>query len=558
VIGGRPGGDTRTLGAVTGVGLVLAVLSDLFLLPDSPAAWAYAVPVLFAAVRLRPRAVAAFGSVAFVAYVVAGTLSARPWSLTLAFGAGLLILLVLAVVLASLRHVAAVRAATAEGAVRQAEEAHAQLRMGAERTRALADASLAFASSRMDLDALLDTVVRTATRRSDEGCVLFLRDDQSEDGALRLAAVYHSDEARRTFMREALSTRRLYEGEGISGQVIASGEAILIPDVSPAEVAESLSPGHREIPERLMIRGALGVPLRDGERVIGALTLWRDASGDRLDEQDRVFLQDLAVRASLAVTNTRLHEAAREAVRVRDTFIAVAAHELRTPMTALRGYAQMLARGLRREHGVGETTPRHLKEAEMVLHQADRLARLINDLLDVSRIDSGKLELHPEPVDLAALARDLVSQVQGTQDLHTNSGPGCRLSVDAPAALVVAVDRSRIEQVLLNLLINAVKFSPDGGEIEVAVTSATRTGERQPQEVVRLSVRDHGVGIPPERREQVFQRFYQAHDGAGGGMGLGLYVSRQIVERHGGRIWAEALDDGGTRFVCELPMRPPE
>jgi signal transduction histidine kinase len=270
-----------------------------------------------------------------------------------------------------------------------------------------------------------------------------------------------------------------------------------------------------------------------------------NAGVTEIDEQTE-FLTATAAHLGVAVQNAELfaqlhaaRAAAEAAVREREEFLSVAAHELKTPITSLRGAAQLALRRLARGAAVD---PQQMgRTLELVDRQANRLTHLVNHLLDVARIEAGKLILAPEPTDLGQLVADIVPLVPADAAYHP-------IEVRSPGTPIVAVvDSLRLEQVLLNLLTNAVKYSPEGGEIAVELT-------RPDPGTVRLAVRDHGLGVPPERREHLFERFYQAHgEGHLSGLGLGLYVSRQIVDLHGGTIAAEFPADGGTRIVVTLP-----
>ena len=174
----------------------------------------------------------------------------------------------------------------------------------------------------------------------------------------------------------------------------------------------------------------------------------------------------------------------------------------------------------------------------MIEVQIARQARLVSHLLESVRLGKGELELELEEVDVAALVRSAVELFEMMSDKH-------QLTLRGPQSLMAHVDALRFEQVVMNLLDNAVKYSPKGGAVEVTLA-------RTPSTFV-LSVRDHGVGVAPEHLPQIFDRFYQAHRNRSG-LGLGLYISRQIVERHGGTIYAEAPPDGGTRFVLSVPL----
>jgi signal transduction histidine kinase len=227
---------------------------------------------------------------------------------------------------------------------------------------------------------------------------------------------------------------------------------------------------------------------------------------------------------------------------LRDEFLSVAAHELKTPITSLRGFSELLLKQFEQPEGPDrERTQRALRTID---RQSVTLARLVGQLLDVARIGAGRLALECESTDVAVLVRGAVAAAQARTQIHT-------LELDAPASLVARIDPLRIEQVLANLLDNAIKYSPGGGPINVSVSMLDLF-------TARVAVRDHGLGIPPESRGQIFEHSYQAHrQSHHSGLGLGLYISRQIVELHGGRITAQFPEDGGTRLIIDLPLNSP-
>jgi excisionase family DNA binding protein len=236
-------------------------------------------------------------------------------------------------------------------------------------------------------------------------------------------------------------------------------------------------------------------------------------------------------------------EEAQAALRVRDEFLAVAAHELRNPLTGLSLHAQLAQRRFGR---AGQLQPAQVEHALTgIADQAARLSTLVDRLLDVSRLEAGQLALELQPTDLAEVVRKIIASMRVVRERHS-------ITLDAPASLPSQVDPVRLEQVLVNLLDNAIKFSPEGTTIEV-VLADPRPGRAE------VSVRDHGRGIPPEARERIFERFSQVHqEDALQGLGLGLWVSRQVVELHGGQIEVESPADGGTRVVVTLPIRVEE
>jgi PAS domain S-box-containing protein len=306
-----------------------------------------------------------------------------------------------------------------------------------------------------------------------------------------------------------------------------------------------------ELLRQLGVHTFVCVPMIVGARTIGALSLaHREAVPDVHDLLPWVrslteFVASLIARKRAEEERLQLvqEQSARAqaevAVRARDEFLQIAAHELKTPVTALRAQTQVLARRLERS----QADPQQVRDGIAVItQQTERLSRLIIQLLDISRIDDGKLIIDPRPCDLAACVRSVASATQVVTDRHT-------LVVRTPAHAMAVVDELRIEQVLANLLNNAIRYSPDGGQIEVDMSD-------MPGDQVYIAVRDHGIGIPAEHRARIFDRFYQAHAGRLGGMGLGLFISAEIVRQHGGELTMDAPSDGGARFVMILPRGP--
>ena len=247
----------------------------------------------------------------------------------------------------------------------------------------------------------------------------------------------------------------------------------------------------------------------------------------RLEEERAQLIREQAARAE-----------AEAAVRLRDEFLSVAAHELKTPVTGLRLATQLL---IHRFDKAGALEPQQLlRMLRTIDQQSDKLSYLISQLLDVSRIEAGKLVLDRQVTDIVPLIENVV-QAARARTSHPS------LVVRSPAHLPALVDPVRLEQVLTNLVDNAMKYSPKETPIEIDLRVLD-------PDTLQLTVTDRGTGIPPEFRDRIFERFFQAHAGEhASGMGLGLYISRQIVELHGGRLEAEFPPEEGTRFVVSLP-----
>lgn len=236
--------------------------------------------------------------------------------------------------------------------------------------------------------------------------------------------------------------------------------------------------------------------------------------------------------------------ALKEAERLKDEFLSMAAHELRNPLAVLKGFAQMLITQTTR--GKGSALADWQMEALTEIDQATlRLNNLTEDLLDVTRLQAGQLTLQHEATDLVALARRLVRRFQTTTKQHVLS-----LHTILPH-LVVQVDPGRMEQVLDNLISNAIKYSPQGGPIQVSIHQEVEAN------MVLLSVRDHGIGIPVHQQSRIFGRFVRADNAQAsgiGGTGLGLYLCRELVERHGGHLWFGSVEGEGSTFFITLPV----
>jgi PAS domain S-box-containing protein len=250
------------------------------------------------------------------------------------------------------------------------------------------------------------------------------------------------------------------------------------------------------------------------------------------------FLHDPAI-ASIVVNLHDISErkqAEQEWEKLFQEFISVAGHELKTPVTSLKGFTQLLYRRFKKR---GEDEA--LRFLSRMDSQLDRLTGLINDLLDISRIQAGKLEYHDAPFDLDVLVRETVEHVQASSQLH-------RLLLENPAKARVYGDRERIGQVLANLLTNAIKYSPATDRVIVRVETSGNEA--------LVSVQDFGIGIGEDDQQKIFDRFYQVNnkDILPSGLGIGLYLARRVIERHRGRIWVRSQEGEGSTFRFTLPL----
>ena len=248
----------------------------------------------------------------------------------------------------------------------------------------------------------------------------------------------------------------------------------------------------------------------------------------RINEERRLLLaREQAARAE-----------AEQAVRQRDEFLSVAAHELKTPVTSLRGFAQTILRQMNRTNSIDPERVKHALEA--IDQQSNKLSLLVSQLLDISRIEAGQLRLDKQPTDITELVRTIVDMMRPGMTLHT-------FRLNAPDPISTLADPLRLEQVVTNLIDNAIKYSPDGGPVQIDIWL-------DEEDLACISVMDCGIGVPVEHRDHIFDRFYRAHATSHfGGMGLGLHISKQIVQLHDGILEAEFPPEGGSRFIIRLP-----
>jgi PAS domain S-box-containing protein len=408
------------------------------------------------------------------------------------------------------------------------------------RTRFLAEAS-ALLSSSLDYERTLYAVAHVAVPTLADWCSVHLLDAQ---GQVRQVAAAHQDPAR---TEQALDYHRRYPVDlrapsGI-GKVLRTGEPELVKHIPDSLVHATIEdPERRAVVLALGIRSYVSVALRSRGRVIGAMTLVYADADRRYTEADLRVAEELALRASSAIDNATLYREAREAVEARDIFLGVASHELNTPLTSLKLHVQGLQRALQALPPGAVPVQGLDAKFQSAQRQLARLASLVRELLDVSRITAGKLKLEPEALDLAALVREVASRA--SEDA-ARAGSELRLSV--PDAVPGTWDRLRLDQVLQNLLSNALKYG-HGQPVDVTLEAG--------EDAVTLRVKDRGLGIAPEDQPRLFQRFQRvASERHYSGFGLGLWIVKQVLDAMGGTIHVESAPGQGATFTAVLPRQ---
>ena len=413
-----------------------------------------------------------------------------------------------------------------------------ELTRSVDQLTALGDVGSAVSSS-LDLDTVLTTIVGRAVQLSGtDGGTIFEYDEGTEEFSAR--ATLNADADQSAIVRAT----RLRRGEGAVGQLAVTREPIQISDIAAAGAYESrlrgalLAAGTRAV---------LAIPLLHEQRLVGGLVVTRNMPGEFTVETVDL-LRTFATQSALAIQNARLfHEIqvkSRElevASQHKSEFLASMSHELRTPLNAIIGFSDVLLQGM-----FGETNEKQTEYLRDILASGQHLLSLINDILDLSKIEAGRMELDLAAFDLPAAIDDALLLMR---ERAGRRGIALERHVDERVGEIHA-DQRKVKQVLLNLLSNAVKFTPEGGRIDVRAALANGTAE--------ISVIDTGIGIAPEDHDAVFEEFRQvgAAEKKAEGTGLGLALCRRFVELHGGRIWVKSQPGAGSTFTFSLPLRP--
>jgi PAS domain S-box-containing protein len=392
-------------------------------------------------------------------------------------------------------------------------------------------------ASSLDYEKTLRNLARLCVPALGDWSAIHLR---TEDTNYERVVVEHSDPAQVRFVEQLDRSMRPKPEDDPIVKVMQSGRSHLVehlPDELLATIAKT--PEQMEAIRKMGFHSWIIAPMTTGGHTLGTLTVVHGESGRRYTQEDVPFIEDLARRAATAIENARLFEAADAANRAKDEFLATLSHELRTPLTSIAGWAHML------QLGVADEQTRRLA-VDTIVRSARTQAELIDDLLDLSRVVAGTLQLGVTTVDLGSIVGDVLVAAKPAADAK---GLAMQLDLDAPTVLVRGDDR-RLRQVVWNLVSNAVKFTEAGGEIRVALSMHGRNA--------RLEVIDTGRGIDASFLPHVWDRFRQADSSTSrqhGGLGLGLAVVRHLVELHGGTVSVESAGAGkGARFAIEIPL----
>jgi PAS domain S-box-containing protein len=398
----------------------------------------------------------------------------------------------------------------------------------------------ALLGSSLEYGTTVGAVVRSAVPTLADGCSVHIINE--ETGTLEMLAAYHRDPVR---VAAAWELEKRYPPNPDSPRgasaVIRSGEPELISEVDDTALRVfARDPEHLAILRCFGLRSFLCVPMVARSRTLGAMIFAMVESGRRYQREDIPLASEIARRAAIAIDHARMFELSRQAVAVREDFLSIASHELKTPLTALQISVQRLMRSAGTDSSLGSASASMLATVD---RSTRRLAQLVEDLLDISKLMSQKTTIEYEDVDLFGVVPEVVSDAR-----EMLSKAGCSVTVTGDGDGIGHWNRERLRLVMNNLLSNAAKYGP-GKPIEVTVAPAKTS--------VQITVADHGIGIAKDMQGRIFERFERAvSEREYGGFGLGLWIVKQIVEGFGGKVDVTSEPGQGSIFTIILPRDP--
>lgn len=393
----------------------------------------------------------------------------------------------------------------------------------------LAEASKAFTAATLDLGPLLQTIARIIAERIGDGCCV--RVSLADNGIIDARASHHRDPVRADVIRTLMASAPTHMSDGLQGLLRTTTEPLFMPQIAPDEARGLIDPHYLSYLDCFRPHSVIAVRLTIRGRMVGSLCVFRDLRAKPHTRADLALIEDLAERATLAIENARLFREAQHAVRAREELLAVVSHDLKNPLGAIRLGAELMSVAGRRSEVL-----------DMIYLSATRMETLIADLLDTASVQAGRFAVETKPEHAELLVVDAL-------DAHDTAAKAKGIVLGSAVDIgdiQLAVDRGRMQQVFSNLIGNALKFSRSGDTIRIeAIVDEL---------AVRFAVADTGPGIPDDDLEHIFEPYWSGTPHAKQGTGLGLYISKSIVEAHGGRLWVESILGAGTTFYFTVPI----
>jgi PAS domain S-box-containing protein len=390
--------------------------------------------------------------------------------------------------------------------------------------------------STLDYDKITENVAISSIPFLADGCIL----DLIEGDEIKRIVTKHKDPHVENLMRKLLKYPPTTSSNQPTAKVIKEGKPlfILLADQNLVN-AHTINEEHASLVESIGIRSYIAVPLKIRGRTIGAINFMITTDRPLFDERDLSTAMDLGHHAALVIEKAKLYRDAQSAIKLRDDFISIASHELKTPLTALILQIEVLMTIM--ESVSTEESETVMRVLNSTNRQLDRLTRLVEDMLDISRIASGKMKISRKKVDIVEVTREVLDRFKEQLALQQTT-----LQFSSPQFITINCDPYRIEQVITNLMTNAIRYG-EKSPIQVSI--------HQEKDIILIKVADQGRGISKGDHERIFNRFERAVDADDIiGLGLGLYINKQIVEEHGGKIYVESELNHGATFILELPM----
>lgn len=393
----------------------------------------------------------------------------------------------------------------------------------------------------LDPHRTLSEVVSTIVPSFADICEIYIRRNTEKTDLVEIKAV--TKEKERLFKELGEKYPPIHSSKRLTARVLKSGKATFYPHVPDTYPKENSSDVEQEkIYKKINMLSNIVVPIKIRNKTAGTIGFGSFSKGRLYTKRDFLFAQEIADRVAIAIDNATLYQEARNAVQARDEFLSIASHELKTPLTSMLLQLQTVLRSIKSQSLADFSIERTMVSLESTISQSKRLSKLVNDLLNISLITTGRLELEREKTDLNRTVKEVVARFE---DLATREGS--KISLNLTPRVIGNWDRIRLEQVVTNLVTNAIKYG-NGKPIKIEL-------EKNKKSAV-LRVIDEGIGIPPEQQEKIFDRFQRGKVNSSiKGLGVGLYLINEIVKAHHGQITLESNSNKGSIFTVQLPLQ---